>query len=174
MSFAYRLEPDLPVTVYPNYIRDAVCQSLTFCTFSLMGVDQLNLNPGEFETWLDENTGEVHVMWPKDGRRYDGVLEPHPQAMRILILTDEAKAKAKLARSCPADGIKMTITQRRSRSQQPRRRDPERERARTRELEERRALDPGDPRWLPPAKPRATHRRLGTVRKRSAGLIRVD
>ena len=178
MSFAYRNEPDLSVAVYRPYIRDAVCQSVTYCTFSLMGVDQLGLNPGDFETWLDERTGEVRVMWPKDGRRHDGVLEPNSQAMRILILTDQSKEKARLARSCPADGIDLVITQHRSRSRQTSaRRTPEQleaEQARRAELTERRALSPDDPRWLPPAVKRGSHRRLGTVRRRSAGLVRMD
>jgi len=150
MSFHYRTHDDIHVHCTPAHIAEAECQSTTRCTLARMGREVVG---AEVQVAYDRKTGDVRMIWQKDSRTFDGIIEPAKRATQILLLTDTAKRE--LVGTCPIEGIPLIVTKVRSRPIQvrtPEQRDAEL--ARRQELARLRAEG-----LAPPAKPRGPYER---------------
>jgi hypothetical protein len=122
MGFSYRNEAEIVTVATPEHVRDAVCQDPTRCTLAQMGRDAVGF---EVYAAIEEETAEVRVTWKADDPDHPGeirfhraYLRPQPEAIRLLMATDQNKRR--LARRMPPEGIALRIEQHQSRRWQGR------------------------------------------------------
>ena len=152
MGAHFRVEEDIHLTLFVDHVRHAKCADPAKCAFANLGRDELT---AEVYVAIEESTGQVRITWrapdpgkPEQSRFHRGYLTPQGTAIRILMLTDQSKAT--LVRQMPPEGLKLVITDHRSRKSQARTTEEKLHEAEKRaDLARRRAAG-----LAPPPKPR--------------------